>query len=228
VLAQRERDLASLNARLVQVQEEERRKLALDLHDDPLQRAAMLHRRLGALERELPEVPDLDVCRESAELIEVGLRAICVGLRPRMLDDLGLEAAAQWLVRDVRARSDLEIELDVSTTDGEPFGRLDPDLEIGLYRVAQEALNNAVKHARATQVVVVLVREADAIRLRVVDDGQGLQDGPSATSLGLLGMRERLAAWNAAVSIENEPHGGVVVSANVPIRAPATGLDLAA
>jgi signal transduction histidine kinase len=145
-----------------------------------------------------------------------------------MLDDLGLEAAAQWLVRDLRARSDLEIELDVSTVDGEPFGRLGPALEIGLFRVAQEGLNNAIKHAQASRVVVVLVRDTDAIRLRVIDDGKGLSGGSGAsTSLGLLGMRERLAAWDASVSIDNGAYGGVVVSADVPL-APADALSRAA
>jgi len=216
-LAGRERDLANLNVRLMQVQEEERRRLALELHDDPLQQAVLLTRALTDLER---KNPTFGMWRGAASDIVVALRAICSGLRPPMLDDLGLPDAAEWLATNLRARSELEISFEVATADGLSFGRLDPGLELALYRVAQEALNNTLKHAEATRAEVWLTRDADSIRLRVADDGRGLPvngDGPSPTSLGLLGMRERLAAWNATVSIDNAIGGGVEVSAWVPL-----------
>jgi signal transduction histidine kinase len=149
-----------------------------------------------------------------------------------MLDDLGLPAAAEWLATNLRARSDLEISLEVASADGQPFGRLEPGVELALYRVAQEALNNTLKHAQASRAEVWLTRDADSVRLRVADNGRGLPvngDGPSPTSLGLLGMRERLAEWNATVSVDNAVGGGVEVSARVPLAGEASGpVDLAA
>ncbi|HEY3058565.1 MAG TPA: ATP-binding protein [Chloroflexota bacterium] len=231
-LESRERDLENLSARLMCVQEEERRRLAFELHDDPLQRAVLLKRKLADLER---ASADMAPWREAAEDIVVALRAICSGLRPPMLDDLGLPAAAEWLVGNQRGRSELEISLEVSTFDGEPFGRLEPELELALYRVAQEALNNTLKHANATRAGIWLTRDAAVIRLRVADDGQGLSassNEASPTSLGLLGMRERLARWDAEVAVGDAIAGGVEVSTKVQIVAADGGsvrrADLAA
>ena len=203
----------------MQVQEEERRRLALDLHDDPLQRAVLLARAL----RSAPESADTSRWREATEEIIVSLRALCQGLRPRTLDDFGLEPGLEWLLLDVGARSELAAHLEVSTDDGLPFGRLESDLEVAFYRVAQEAVNNAVKHAEASALRVELVRERDQVHLRIADDGRGLPAvasgrGAPSTQLGLLGMRERIAPWGGLVTAGPAEHGGTLISATVRTR----------
>lgn len=204
-LEEREHHLAALSGKLLRVQEDERRRLALDLHDEPLQRAILLARQLAATG-----------WRRGAEEIVESLRAICAALRPRVLDDLGLVAGLEELVSRVRASSDLDACLIAATADGMPFGRLEPDLEVALYRVAQESLNNCSKHAEATSVTVGVCREPGRIVLRVADDGRGpgcaaSNDGHSCQGLGLVGMRERLQPWQGVVALEpNEPRGSLL------------------
>jgi signal transduction histidine kinase len=199
LLADREQTLAALSGRLMHVQEEERRRLALELHDDPLQRATLLARRLAGR--------GLDEEQESAEDVAIALRAICYGLRPPMLDDLGLAAALDRLISDVAARSDVQVLLHL----GGPAAaeRVDPALELALYRVAQEGLNNVLKHAHARQASVSLERGPDWIELRIEDDGRGTSgDYRAPNSLGLVGIRERLLPWAGQVHIGPRPQGG--------------------
>jgi signal transduction histidine kinase len=217
-LQDRESALGALSLRLMQVQEEERARLALDLHDDPLQRAILLTRAMnsraaGAVARRW---------RKDAEEIIVSLRAICAGLRPPVLDDFGLVEGLEWVVNDLRARSDLSASLTVTTNDRLPFGRLDVALEVALYRVAQEALNNCLKHSGADQVVVTLTREEDRVALSVVDNGCGFElvEGEGAEHLGVLGMRERLRPWYGVVTLATDRMGGTVVTAMIPRGVP--------
>jgi signal transduction histidine kinase len=217
-LVDREQELAALSAQLMQVQEEERSRLALDLHDDPLQRAILLAREISETS------PPLDRARLRAEADEIisALRAICAGLRPPVLDDFGLVAGLETLVSEARARSELNVSLEVETPNEAEFGRLEPELETALYRVAQEALNNCVKHASATSVDVALKRTFGCVSLQVSDDGHGVIDDArsagSATHLGLLGMRERLQPWDAVVKVESRGTGGTIVYVWVPLR----------
>jgi len=210
LLHNREDELVALSARLMHVQEEDRRALALDLHDDPMQRAILLAREL---------VEDADDgktkrWRHATDEIIASLRAISAGLRPRVLDDLGLEAGIAWLVNDLRVRSDMAVSLSVCCDDGHAFGRLQPDLEIALFRVAQEALSNCLKHAEAATVSVDLVRTAGCVRLEVLDDGTGLRVPLDAQpTTGILGMRERLRQWGGDVAVESlVPRGARVVA----------------
>jgi signal transduction histidine kinase len=217
-LGERERELAGLSARLMRAQEEERRRLALDLHDDPLQRAILLEREVRAA----PDLPANRRWRGMVEEIALSLRAIGVGLRPPALDDFGLVAALDRLADDVRGRADdVTVSLLVETDDGAPFGRLRPDLETALYRVAQEALNNCLKHAAPDRITVEVRRCRRSLRLRVVDDGRGygVTAADAATpGLGLLGMRERVRPWGGTVAIAAGPTGGSVleVVVNLP------------
>jgi signal transduction histidine kinase len=213
LLYERERELVALSNRLMRVQEDDRHHLALDLHDDPLQRAILLARELA----EEPEDPRSRRWGRAADEIIASLRAICTGLRPRVLDDLGLHAGLAWLVNDLRARSELAVSLTVETPDGQPFGRVDCDLEIALFRVAQEALANCLRHADASTVSVELYRCPGNVRLFVQDDGIGLPPQVPLTdqpaTLGILGMRERLRSWGGSVSVEPiEPRGTRVVA----------------
>ncbi len=217
-LVDREQELAALSGQLMQVQEEERRRLALDLHDDPLQRAILLAREVSETS------PPLDRARLRSEAEEIisSLRAICAGLRPPVLDDFGLVAGLESLVSEARARSELNISLEVETTNIAAFGRLERELETALYRVAQEALNNCIKHASATSVDVILARSPARITLSVRDDGQGVVVDAAAAGqanhLGLLGMRERLQPWEGVVKVDSSAMSGTTVFVTVPVR----------
>ncbi len=217
-LIDREQELAALSGQLMQVQEEERRRLALDLHDDPLQRAILMARQISETS------PPLDRTRLRSEADEIisSLRAICSGLRPPVLDDFGLVAGLEALVNEARARSDLNITLEIETIDVERFGRLERELETALYRVAQEALNNCIKHASATSVDVILARTLSRITLRVSDDGCGLvsaaQTGEGMMHLGLIGMRERLQPWDGVVKVDSSRESGTTVFVHLPVR----------
>ncbi len=218
LLAERERELAALGARLLRVQEEERRRLALDLHDDLLQRAILLTREVG----EGVGCARTRRWHDALGEIVVALRTTCTDLRPLALDDLGLGAALEWLVGGLRVRSELAVDLTIATTDGTPFVRLPPDLETALYRVAQEALNNTLKHAGATHVGVTLWRDATQVRLSVADDGRGLMPivagGDPHLPLGLLGMRERLRPWRGSVNLDPGVAGGAIMTVLVPLE----------
>ena len=208
----------------MQVQEEERRRLSLDLHDDPLQRAVLLARQVAAT----PGRAALADWRTSLEEIVVSLRAICAGLRPASLDDLGLMSGLGRLVADARARSDMTVYLVVEPDDLATQRRLAPDLEVALYRVAQEALNNCLKHSHATQVTVTLLETSNETELTVTDNGHGYDrpaddvvsqttdQVPSDVHLGIIGMRERLRAWDGDVTIASDPGRGTTVRAKIP------------
>src|SRR6266536_3472020 len=174
LLHRREEELVALSDRLMRVQEDDRHHLALDLHDDPLQRAILLAREMGEEPHDARSVR----WRRDTEEIIASLRAICTGLRPRVLDDLGLEAGLGWLVNNLRARTELDVNLSVGAADGEAFSRLPADLEIALFRVAQEALANCLRHADAGMVSVEVFREGQTLRLLVQDDGVGLRSNP--------------------------------------------------
>jgi signal transduction histidine kinase len=210
LLEERERSLAGLSGRLMRVQEEERRSLALELHDDPLQRVSLLGRRLAGR--------GLDVEHQAAEDVAIALRAVCYGLRPPMLDDLGLQAALGRLVSDVAARSDVQVTLEFD--DPQAIGRTDLDLELALYRVAQEALNNVLKHAHAQRATVALAYTGNLAELRIEDDGQGASSGYSRPqSLGVVGMRERLTPWAGNVAIGPRVGGGTALVARAHLGA---------
>lgn len=217
-LGERECALQALSVRLMRVQEEERRRIALDLHDDPLQRLILLVRELKG---EPGDARSQRWCEE-VEAIAVAIRAICAGLHPPQLDDLGLVGALNWLTVGLAGRSDLAVSLVVETADGGPFGQLAQDLEIALYRAAQEALNNCFKHAQATNVTVTLWRDECRIRLSIADDGQGPcnggERGGEGLHLGIIGIRERVRPWGGTVSLEACSTGGTIVRVEVPWR----------
>ena len=202
-------------ANLLTVVEDERRVLALDLHDDPLQTLTYLVRMLELLSEDTRLPPDLApvVLRDGALATEVvgALRTVIHGLRPPVLDDLGAVAALRQLVGEVRDRRGIAIHLEVR---GDQV-RLSDQCELTLYRVAQEALSNVVRHARATQTVVDL-HFGERVVLTVTDDGRGIaaaglaEDSPGG-GLGLIGMRERVNLIGGSLEVRpRRPHGTLV------------------
>lgn len=215
LLGERERDLARLSAQLLQTQEDERRRLAFDLHDDSLQRAIVLERALA----EAPRTHQIQNWQQAVSDISTSLRAVCASLQPAMLDDLGLLPALSRLVYEVRARSDLEVDLRVDeTVEKLP---LTTELSVALFRVAQEALNNAVKHAQATHVFITLTSSDTHVELQVADNGHGFpQVGQSQQRqcFGIAGMHERLRPFGGNLQIFEGRSGGTTVIAIVPMQ----------
>lgn len=211
--------LQTLSRRLLATQEEERRRLARELHDGLGQSltAARLHllaldgragtaRRdaLAAVERSLEEV-----------------RRIALDLRPAVLDDVGLAAAVRWLAdRQARAGG---LAVEVRVDDG--LADLAPDVETACFRIAQEATNNVVRHARARTLRVELRQAAAGLELAVSDDGVGFDPAVTrrramaASSLGLLGMEERAALLGGSLEVGSRPGAGTCVRARLPLGA---------
>lgn len=203
------------------VQEDERRRLARELHDGVGQNLTALKHQLALVAAALPPA-QADQCNKLEAAI-----ALCVAtledtrelsrlLRPPILDDLGLEAALRWLARSLHASGGPEIELDVEPEASSP---LDDDLRTLLFRVVQEALNNVVKHAQATQALVRLRRCGGELRLLVEDDGRGCDAALALRSggSGLGGMRERLRLYGGRFEIESTPGVGTRVRAAVAL-----------
>jgi signal transduction histidine kinase len=216
MLNERDRTMTALSARLMQVQEEERHRLALDLHDDPLQRAILLAREVGADS----ENPLAQQWRAELDDIIAALRALSVGLRPPALDDFGLPAGLERLVHNLQAQTDLAVMLRRERSEDAP-PRLEPDLEVALYRVAQEAVNNVLKHAEASRIDMEITQTAEIVRLTVADDGHGLHPQTAEThrlALGILGMHERLRPWEGSVTVANRETHGTLVTAEVHLH----------
>lgn len=211
----RAREQQAYAAHLLTVQEDERRTLAQDLHDDPVQTLTYLVRMLELLSDD-PRLPhDLAplVLRDGQLASEVvdALRTVIHGLRPPVLDDLGTVAALRQLVAEVRARYGIVIRMQVS---GDQV-RLSDQRELTVYRVAQEALSNVVRHAQATHTRVDLHFGEDVV-LTVTDDGRGIPATGitpvgAGGGLGLMGMRERVNLIGGSLEIRaRKPHGTLV------------------
>jgi signal transduction histidine kinase len=216
----RAREQQAYAAHLVSVQEDERRRLAQDLHDDPLQTLTYLVRMLEQLTED-PTLPtDLAVLvRRDGELaseVVDTLRTVIHGLRPPVLDDFGAVAALRQLVDEVRSRHGISIRMQVS---GEQV-RLSAQCELTVYRVAQEALSNVVRHAQATNSRVDL-HFGDDVVLTVIDDGCGIPvssatSASSGSRLGLIGMRERVNLVGGSLDVHARLPNGTVVRATIP------------
>jgi signal transduction histidine kinase len=211
-------------AHLLTVQEDERRRLAQDLHDDPVQTLTYHVRMLEQLSDDPNLAPDLaERVRRGGELatgVVKVLRTVIHGLRPPVLDDFGVAAALRQLVAEVRGRHGISVQLQVS---GKQV-RLSAQSELAVYRVAQEALSNVVHHAQATTAWVDL-EFGEQVVLAITDDGCGIPSASisSASSgghLGLIGMRERVNLVGGSLEVRvREPHG-TLVRATLPATRP--------
>jgi signal transduction histidine kinase len=199
--------------------EEERQRIAKEIHDEPVQSLIYLCRRLDLLaEQAMATGNQADVAevRSLAISITEDLRRLSKGLRPPSLDDLGLGAALRRLASDLEHRTDTKVRLRVT---GTPL-RLDRDTELGLFRIAQEALNNAEKHAGAATVNVSLSFAQSEIKLRISDDGRGFDaaaDWTRAGSLGLIGMQERAGLLGGELKVRSNTRSGTTVTVTMPL-----------
>jgi signal transduction histidine kinase len=207
------------------VQEDERRRLARELHDGIGQHLTALRHRLDVMARsDTIAASSNGSLQQALQLCEVAIqetRALSRLLRPQILDDLGLEAALRWLARHTAEGSDCTIEVEVGAF---PF-QVDSDLSTLLFRVAQEALANAHKHAQARNVVLRLSHRADHLQLLVVDDGCGCDvaaafaKSSSGHSTGLASIRERVRLFGGQFSLTSQPGEGVQLRVTLPFAA---------
>ncbi len=197
----------------LRAQEEERARVARDLHDEVNQSLTGLLLRLEAV-REVapPELEaELTATRSLANQAMQELLSLARQLRPTALDDLGLAAAIAGQLEQVE-HSGLAVEL---RTEGD-FSGLDDDVQLVVYRVAQEALTNAARHSEAARITVSLRRSGDGVELEICDDGRGFAFEQSERGLGISGMRERALLIGAELTIESRPGDGTTVRLSAP------------
>lgn len=208
--------LESYAAAILRAQEEERTRLGQEIHDDTMQSLVLICRSLDAIEdsQEIDEVKAQPAdLRGLAASTHDSLRVLLGGLRPSLLDDLGLTAALGSLVAGLEERTPMHVRVDV---EGDPR-RLSPERELALYRIAQEALRNMERHSGASEGTVTVRFEADGVELRVRDNGRGFDLLLAGEGhLGVLGMRERARVVSGDFSIQSYPGGGTTVTATVP------------
>jgi PAS domain S-box-containing protein len=214
------RDLAGY---LQNAREEERTRIAREIHDEFGQTLTALRIDLSWCAKRLPpeQTHLVEKARAMIDLIDDAIqlvRRVATELRPGLLDDLGLVAALEWQAQDFCARTG--IDCDLALDDEESFVDLERDLVTAVFRVFQEALTNVARHADATQVQVTLEKKAGELILTVRDDGEGISERQvsSPRSLGLIGMRERIRAWGGEITYEGRPGEGTTVTVRVPLQ----------
>jgi signal transduction histidine kinase len=224
-LREKERVRGELIKRLLSAQEDEQRRIARELHDEAGQSLTALILHLEHLETRLADAgtpasrEDLAQGRNLAETTLEEVRKLIYDLRPTILDDLGLSAAVRWYGHHHLEPRGIAVEYDFRLGDA----RLDPTVETTIFRIAQEALWNVVKHAAASHVRVSLAADNGRLALRVKDNGRGfpadrpVEKSPLSGGLGLGGMRERAELLGGRVEIASDPSSGTEVKAEVPL-----------
>ena len=211
----------ALAARILSAQEAERVRVSRELHDDTGQALTLILVRLQLIEN---LTRDAEVRRELAELRELvadtldGVRRLAVQLGPSILEDLGLRSGLEWLADRVRDETGLRVDLDLRCDDE----HIPHTVAIAVFRVAQEALTNVMRHAHATRIDLRLDDADGALLLEVTDDGGGFdvdeaRARPTA-SVGLFGMAERVALVGGTLDIQSHKSAGTRVIVRVPVR----------
>ena len=217
---QAEQELRRLSNQLVRTQEEERKSLSRELHDELGQMLTALRMEMGRSERAqaLGSPTFTATMIESKALVDRMMRMVrdlAMGLRPSMLDDLGLEPALAWQAREFSRRYNVPVDLSV---EGD-LERLPDPQRTCVYRVVQEALTNCAKHSAATEIQVQVVRGRSQLDVSVRDNGVGMTPELGHKGLGLTGIKERVKDINGSTSIQTRPGGGTVVHITLPVPA---------
>ena len=216
-LAQLADELRRAHAHLASLQEEERRRVARELHDRVSQGLTALSLSLSSLASVCSQGDHLDKAQEQLRAAEAlcddlgnEVRELTYDLRPPVLDDFGLLEALRWHATRLQETN----QLDVSVEGCEPSFRLSSEVETALFRIAQEALTNVLKHSESTAARVVLAVEDGKITLQIIDSGVGFDvtDGGNTAGLGLVSMRERAEAIGATLEVESASTEGTTVS----------------
>jgi PAS domain S-box-containing protein len=221
---QTEKDRVRLLRQIVRAQEDERRRIARDIHDQVGQQMTALRLNLAALDQGLSGDGELrvklDQTKTIAERLDADVDFLAWELRPAALDDIGLAEAMGTFVREWSNHSGVEAQFHTSGLDKE---RLSPETGTNLYRIMQEALNNTMKYAQARHVDVLLERRDNQVVLILEDDGVGFNPEKEASAdgdkgMGLIGMRERAALVGGTLQIESKPKAGTTIFARVPVQ----------
>ncbi len=218
------RQLEQLSARLVQVQEDERRKLSRDLHDEVGQALSAVLVELRNLSAESAIRSDeqsaghVETVRTLVENSVRVVRNMALLLRPSMLDDLGLIPALRWQAREVSKRTSMEVSVAAELASDD----LPDEFKTCIYRVVQEALHNCSGHADATRVQIRVQQQPGRLALSIQDDGQGF-DVRQTNGLGLLGIEERAARLGGKCEIHSEPGSGTIVAIELPFKSNGKG-----
>jgi two-component system sensor histidine kinase UhpB len=223
-------DLAKSRAtQIVHAQEQERKRIARELHDETSQLLTSLLIGLKVLEESTPDETVRARVADIRALAHQTLRAVrnlSIDLRPSALDDLGLLPALRWYIKEYQQKCGIAVDFGASGLKE----RLPAEMETALYRIIQESLTNTAKHARATKVNITLAEEDGAIHANICDDGRGfdaqavLRTPWQDRGLGLAGMTERASLLNGTVDIQSEPGSGTRIDVKIPVsRAPQVG-----
>jgi PAS domain S-box-containing protein len=210
---------------VLQAQEEERKRLARELHDDASQQILLLTHGVDNIANKAERYSPQELRNELGRLYELSqqtyqnIKHYAQALRPSILDDLGLVAAIKWLAEETHKLGGIEIEVN---TDIIPL--LSPETELVLFRIVQEALNNVYRHSRASEATVAVRRQADEIMVTISDDGKGFRLPPqlsefaSQGKLGLTGMAERVQLIGGQLEVKSQEGKGTTVMVRVPAK----------
>jgi signal transduction histidine kinase len=221
---QAEGEMRRLSQQLVRTQEEERKRISRELHDEVGQLLTGLRMELRALHRLHGSSKEQFTARleETKLLLDrtvQSVRDLAMGLRPAMLDDLGLVPALEWQAREFERRHDIRVSMS-----------LDPALDVlpdsyrtTIFRIVQEALTNCAKHAQAASVEISLENKDNVVSLSIADDGIGLQNVSGTSGLGLLGIQERIRELGGWFAARRRDGGGTMLKAEIPAEIPVVG-----
>ena len=219
--------LQAAQLRLMTEREEERKFLARELHDQVIQDLLSFNYRLEDIESQLDDEEqqqELAAIRQSVRYVVTDLRQLCSDLRPPTIDAHGLKAAIRSLAEEWAERHHIQLDLNIDPK----LGRLPEALELSVFRIVQEGLNNIRKHAVARHVSLHVERTpAASIRVRLADDGQGLPkpidlaELSAARHFGLIGISERVALLGGTMRVDSPPNGGTVLQVEIPSPYPS-------
>ena len=222
-LEKRSEDIRALSAQLLQLQNEERRHIARELHDSAGQTLAVLSMNLAELveetRRNFPDITGQAAASEQlAQQLQQEIRTASYLLHPPLLDESGLESALEWYVRGVTERTGLMIQLHVS----EDFGRISREMELVVFRLVQECLTNIHRHAQSKSATIRLSRDEEMLTLEVEDQGRGMSAERLAeiqaggSGVGVRGMRERVRQFSGNLTLDSD-RTGTSVKVTIPI-----------
>jgi signal transduction histidine kinase len=216
-----------LSGRLLQMQDEERRRIARELHDSVGQIIAAMSINLAEVERERDHLSSnaaRAITENSSMVQELSrqIRTISHLLHPPLLDEVGLASALQWYVEGFSERSKIRVSLEMPAD----FGRLSPEMETAIFRIVQECLTNVHRHSASSTALVRIANTANHLRVEVQDNGKGISPNKQSemecagkTGVGMRGMRERLRQFGGQLEVNSSP-GLTLVVATLPIRLP--------
>lgn len=210
--------LQALSTKLLRVQEDERRSLAQELHDQIGQLLTGLRFQLEAARDVAPSAPLNDALTVSTDLLR-SVRELTLQLRPRMLDDLGLQPALEWQAKLFQGQTNIAVDLEVSL----PPGRLAPELETAVFRMVQEALTNVARHSGASRASVTVTADDTALQVEISDRGRGFDASGALArhdSLGLAGLAERVKLAGGQFELFSRAGQGTRLHANFALSAP--------